>query len=357
MTARLASRGALAARFATWSDRPTIVAIAAMNAITGLAVLILLGPASFGADAATYRDCALAAAGGGACGFLYSPLMAITARPLTLVSPPAAGVAMTLIGLSVLAAGVALETRGRDRPDRLLVGLAALSFAPVVYDLLLGQITLLIAGSVYLVVRRPDGIRNGVPLGVVLALAPKPLLGPVLVWMLVWRRRGLAGAVIAALALTGLGFVVAGPDAYRQWLGVLTGAGSASVSGTFALSLSGSFSLWPLDPARLTIAVTVVAATGWAIIRDPSRGFVCALLAGLLLAPYTGLYAAAILLLAVTPALAFAPRATRVLALVANPVIALALGLVAWCIAALVACVPRHPGREPHPAVLDSADA
>ena len=357
MTASLVTRGALAARFATWSDRPTLVAIAAMNAITGLAVLILLGPASFGADAATYRDCAVAAAKGGACGFLYSPLMTLAAMPLTWVSPVVAGVAMTLIGLSVLAAGVALETRGGSGLDRLLVGLAALGFAPVVYDLLLGQITLLIAGSIYLVVRRPDGLRNGIPVGVVLALAPKPLLGPVLVWMLVWRRRGLGGAASTALALTGFGLVIAGPEAYRQWLGVLTGAGAASVSGTFSLSLSGSFSLWPLDQARLAIAAVVAAATGWMILRDPQRGFVSALLAGLLLAPYTGLYAAAILVLAVTPALAFAPRATRVLAFVANPVMALALGLVGWCLVALLACVPWHPGRGHGRAALDSVDA
>ena len=328
-----------------------------MNAMTGLAVLILLGPASFGADAATYRECARVAAESGGCGFLYAPLMALAARPLTWVSPWAAGVVMTFIGLAVLATAVTFETRGRANSDRLLVGLAALGFAPVVYDLLLGQVTLLIAGAIYVVARRTDGFRNGIPLGIVLALAPKPLLGPVLVWMLVWRRRGLGGAFVTAVALTGVGLLIAGPDAYRQWLGVLTGVGTASVSGTFALSLSGSFSLWPLDQMRLVIAVGVAAATGWAILRDPSRGFVCALLAGLLLAPYTGLYAAAFLLLAVTPALAFSPRATRALALIANPVIALALGLVAWCIVALVACVPHKLGHEPHPAVLHSADA
>ena len=328
-----------------------------MNAITGLAVVIILGAASFGADAATYRECARVAAESGGCGFLYPPLMTIVATPLTWVSAGAAGVVMTLIGLAVLATGVTFETRGRATPDRLLVGLAALGFAPVVYDLLLGQVTLLIAGSIYVVARRPDGVRNGIPLGIVLALAPKPLLGPVLVWMVVWRRRGVAGAIVTAVALTGVGLLMAGPEAYRQWLGVLTGAGTASVSGTFSLSLSGSFSLWPLDQARLLIAVAVAAATGWAILRDPQRGFVCALLAGLLLAPYTGLYAAAILTLAVTPALAFAPRATRVLALIANPVMAFALGLVGWCVVAMFACVPWHPGRDEGRAALDSADA
>src|SRR5664280_3904655 len=81
----------------------------------------------------------------------------------------------------------------------------------------------------------------------------------------------------------------------------------------------------------------------WVIVREPSRGFVAALLAGLLLAPYTGLYAATILLLAVKPSLAFAPRATRVLALIANPAFVLLLALAAWSIGGLVACFPVRP--------------
>ena len=81
-----------------------------------------------------------------------------------------------------------------------------------------------------------------------------------------------------------------------------------------------------------------------------------ALFAGLLLAPYTGLYAASILLLAVKPALAFAPRATRVLvlALIANPALVLLLALPAWSLGGLAACLPlarprrvRVPGGRP----------
>jgi hypothetical protein len=83
--------------------------------------------------------------------------------------------------------------------------------------------------------------------------------------------------------------------------------------------------------------------------RDRSRGFVASLLAGLLLAPYTHLYAYSILLLAVRPALAFAPRATRVLALSANLAAAFIGVTTAWAVASLVACVARGRSREARP--------
>ena len=317
-----------------------------MNAITGLAFAVVLAPGVLGADAATFRRCAQFAADGRLdCGLLYPPLAALAFRPLTWLSPAMAAAIMTLLGLLILTTGVRLETRGRATVDRILVAVAALGFAPVVLELLLGQVTLLIAAALYPLARRADAFRNGIPLGIALALAPKPVLALVVVWMLFWRRRALAAALPVAIALTCLGVVLMGPDQYRQWFSVLTGAGNASVAGTFSLSLKGNVSLWPLDPVRLAVAAVVAAATLWTILRDPSRGFVAALLASLLLAPYTGLYSATILLLAVTPALAFAPRATRILALTTTPALAM---FGAWCLGGLVACFPFPGRRDPH---------
>lgn len=338
----VSARDRLAAALVRWSGRPTLVAVAAMNAMTGLAVAAILAPHSFGQDAAVFRGCALFVAEDrvGFCGSLYSPLTGLVARPLTWVSPTTAMVAMTTIGFAILVTGLTLETRGQAPVDRVLVAVAALGFAPVVYELLLGQVTFPIAAALYPVVRRPDAFRNGIPLGIALALAPKPLLLPVLVWMIVWRRHALTAALLATLTLTCLGIVLLGLDQYRQWLSVLTGAGRESMSGTFALSLSGNFSLWPLHPATFALASIVGAATLWAILRDHSRGFVASLFAGLLVAPYTGLYAASILLLAVKPALAFAPRAVRVLALIANPALGFLLAFAAWSVGGLAACLP-----------------
>ncbi len=333
-----------AATLVRWSGRPTLFVVAVMNVITGLGLGAGIAAANFGGDSGLYRRCALLLAEGQPdfCGFLYSPLTALVARPLTWVSPNTAEVAMTLIGVAILVTGVALETREQAPVDRVLVAVAALTFAPLVYELLLGQTTLLVAAALYLVARRPDAFRNGIPFGVALALAPKPLLLPVLAWMMVWRRHSLAAALLTTLTLTGFGIALLGPGQYRAWLLVLTGVGQELVSGTFVLSLraTGNFSLWPLNPVTLVLACAVAAVTLWAILRDDPRGFVASLLAGLLLAPYSLLYAFSILLLAVKPALTFAPRATRALALTANLAGAVLPVLTAWSVAGLVACLP-----------------
>ena len=354
MRARDPVRDRLAVLLRRWSGRPTLFAVAVMNAITGIGFGAAIAAANFGADSGLYRECALLLAEGQAefCGFLYSPLMALAARPLTWISTTTAMLTMTLVGVGVLLAGVALETRGQALLDRVLVAVAALTFAPVVFELLLGQTTLLIAATIYLVARRPDSFWNGIPFGVALALAPKPLLFPILVWMLVWRRRAITATAMTSLILTGVGIVLLGLEQYRDWVSVLTGAGSASVSGTFILATHemGNFSMWPFNPATLLLAGAVVVTTLWTILRDPSRGFVAALLAGLLLAPYSLLYAFSILLLAVKPAFAFAPRATRLLALSANLAFLLAHALTVWSLAGLVACLTTESsatGRVP----------
>jgi hypothetical protein len=73
------------------------VAIAAMNAITGVVVAVLLAPAALGADAGFYRDCAMSGGSQG-CGSLYPPLAAIVAWPLTLLSPLGAALVMSGMG-------------------------------------------------------------------------------------------------------------------------------------------------------------------------------------------------------------------------------------------------------------------
>jgi hypothetical protein len=322
-----------------------------MNAITGLGLGAFIADANFGGDSGLYRRCAVLLAEGETefCGFLYSPLMALAARPLTWVAPTVAMLAMTLIGVTIVVVGVALETRGQARVDRALVAVAALTFAPVVYELLLGQTTLLIAAALYPIARRGDRFRHGIPFGIALALAPKPLLLPVLVWMLVWRRRALAAMIVTALALTGVGIALLGLEQYREWLLVLTGAGREATAGTFTLSTHNNASLWPMSPLTFALACVVGVITLWAIMRDGSRGFVASLLAGLLLAPYSLLYAFSILLLAVKPALEFAPRATRVLALVANLVRASPVIVIAWALCGLASCVSfkRSTGGSP----------
>jgi len=267
--------------------------------------------------------------------------MSIAAQPLAWIPQSASAVIMSVIGAAILLVGVAIETRGKALVDRVLVGIAVFTFAPVVYELLLGQTTLLIAATLYPIARRQDGFRNGVLFGVALALAPKPLVVPVLLWMLVWRRQALTATILTAAILTGIGVAVLGFEQYRSWFLVLTGAGRESVSGTFVLSgdAVGNRSLWPLSPVTFVVACAVVVVAGWAILRDASRGFVASLFAGLLLAPYSLLYAFSILLLTVKPGLEFAPRTVTALALTANLARYAPATLIIWSLVGLSRCV------------------
>ena len=358
----MSARDRLTGVLERWSGRPTLFAIAVMNAITGIGFGLKEGRDVFGADSGLYRQCAVLLADGHTefCGFLYSPLMALVARPLTWVSPVTAMLTMTLIGTGIILAGVILETRGQATIDRILVAVAALTFAPVVFELLLGQTTMLIAATIYLIARRRDRFWTGIPFGIALALAPKPLLFPLLFWMLVRRRRALTASAMTALLLTAVGVGLLGFEQYRDWIAVLAGAGSASVAGTLILATHemGNFSMWPFNPVPIVLAGAVAAGTLWAIIRNVERGFVAALLAGLLLAPYSLLYAFSILLLAVKPAYGFAPRVTSLLALTTNLAGYYLSALTAWTLAGLAACLPLQRwsghGRLPSPGASDS---
>ncbi|MEO5965838.1 MAG: glycosyltransferase family 87 protein [Candidatus Limnocylindrales bacterium] len=309
--------------------RPALVAIAALNAITGLAAAAVLAPLSFGGDVDVYRRGAEGIAHGViAQDFLYAPLFGLLLTPLTWVPFATAAWVMALLGATVLAIGIVVDTRGGAPVDRVLVAVAAFGFLPVVNDLILGQVTLLIAAAIY-PVRQQDGFGRGVALGIVVALIPKPLLLPVLAWMLIRRRRALAATAMTAILVTALGAGILGTDLYRLWAEALVHAGQVSRNGNLALGSLG-------QPVLVIGAWVLVAlAAAWIIVRREPAGFVAALLAGLLLAPYTLLYAASILLLAVRPALRVSPVATRILALTAN--LGLVIAFVPWGAAALAA--------------------
>lgn len=344
--ASISARERLLKASGRWSGRPTLLAIALMNAITGLGMGVGIAGANFGVDSGLYRHCAVLLAGGDRqfCGFLYSPLMAVAAQPLTWLPANVASALMTLVGGAILLAGVVLETRGRDTVDRVLIGISVFTFAPVVYELLLGQITLLIAATLYPLARHDDRFRNGIPFGVALALAPKPLLVPFLFWMLIWRRRAIGATMLTAAILTVIGMALLGLEQYRSWLMILTGASQESVTGTLVLSgeALGNRSLWPLNLVTSMVAIAVVGVTAWAILRDESRGFVASLFAGLMLAPYSLLYAFSILLLAVKPAMGFAPRAVGALALTANVARYFPITFIIWSLIGLSRCLPHR---------------
>ncbi len=323
-----------------FAGRPTLLAVAAMNAITGIAAAAILAPLSFGGDVDVFRRGAAALEHGAfATDFLYSPLAGLLLRPLIWMSDDAASVLMTAIGLVVLVAGVLFETRGHAVIDRILVLIAAATFVPVVNDLLLGQVTLLIAAALYPAVRRADAPINGIALGAVIALAPKPLLIPILLWMAYRRPRALLGALGSAVVLTLIGALLMGPATYGLWVDALVTAGRTT--------REGNLSVWGLGSTALAagLAIAGIVAATWAVLRSEQAGLVAAVLVGLVIAPYTLLYSASIVLVVVVPALAVSPVATRILAVIANPAV---LGaFIPWALGGIAAMAAAARRRAP----------
>jgi len=291
-------------------------------------------------------------------GYLYSPLAAALTIPALAVPEGAVVVGWIVLRVAILLIATNVVTRGLRPLDRFLASAAAIAFLPILYDLELGNVTVLIAAAVAVVAWTPDRAAAGIPLGIVLAAAPKPQLIPVLIWMALFRRKALVGALGTAGVGT-LGALAAfGPGPYGEWVAALHAPPDLVVGN---LSLSG------LPPfAAISASVAVATVTLLALRRGPAPGLVAALACGLLVSPYTILYAAGVLLVA-APALArAAPRATLVLALLAPVGLVVAFPVWVGFVMLLALVIPRRRWTEqyltpvmdgPRPAKQDTIGA
>jgi hypothetical protein len=318
------------------STRLALVALAGSWTVTGIVLILSIAPSAWAADA--HRNLAAARAlldgtFGSAEGYLYSPLAAALTIPALAVPEGAAMVGWLVLKVAIVLVAAGAVTRGLRPPDRLLASVAAIAFLPVLYDLELGNITVLVAAAIAIVAWIPDRWIAGIPLGIILASAPKPQLIPVLLWMAVFRRRALAGALGSAGLGTLVGCVVFGLGPYVEWIRVL---------GVRPDLNSGNLSLSEMQPfVAIPASLVVVIATVLAMRRGAAPGLVAALVCGLLVSPYTILYAAGVLLVA-APALAqAAPRIAFVLALVAPVGLVLAFPLWVTSLVVLTLMIPR----------------
>ena len=336
------------------STRLVLVALVAFSLGTGLLVILSVAPIAWSADA---RRNLLAARAlldgifGTVDGYLYSPLAAALTIPALVVPEGVAVIGWLLLKVAILLIGASVATRGLQRTDRILVFAAAIGFLPVLYDLELGNVTIVIAASLALVAWIPDRVAAGIPLGIVLATTPKPQLIPVLIWMAVFRRRALVGALGAAGLGTLAACVVVGPGAYQAWIAALRAPPGLT---------RGNFSLSGMPPvAAIPASLAVAASTLLALRRGQAPGFVAALACGLLVSPYTILYAAAVLLVAAPAVARAAPRTTVALALVAPVALVVAFPLWVGSLLLLALTVPRGRWSEvlPGPAMVGSPPA
>jgi hypothetical protein len=344
----------------TIASRPALVGLALVSATVGAFAIGRAAANVWAVDAERNLDAARALLDGSfgtVEDYLYSPLAAALAVPALAVPTDVAVMAWLTFELGLLMVATGVATRGMEHVDRVLAGVVVICFLPIVYDLELGNLTVVVAASVALVAWTPDRLAAGIPLGLVLATAPKPQLIPVLVWLLVFRRRALVGAVGTAILATLAGVAVTGAGAYATWVDVLRAP--RYLGGERVINLA----LWSL-PLPLALAGSVAAVGGFvvALRRGYWPGLIAGICVGLLMAPYTLIYAAGVLLVGVPAAARAAPRA--VLALAVTAPIALIVAFPAWVGAALALPMlisaerwPTSPSRSTSPASALAASA
>jgi hypothetical protein len=312
--------------------------LAVVSAIVGAFAVVRAAENVWAADAGRNLEAARALLDGSfgtVVDYLYSPLAAALTTPALVVPTDVAVIAWLAFQLLVLVVATAVATRGMEQPDRLLAGIVVICFLPILYDLELGNVTVVVAASVALVAWAPDRFATGIPLGLVLATAPKPQLIPVLIWLAVFHRRALVGAVATSGLATLTGVAIAGPGAYATWLEILRAPRYLGGEGVINLAL------WSLPlPLALAGSVAAVGAFVIALRRGYWPGLIAGICVGLLMAPYTLIYAAGVLLVGVPAAARAAPRAVLALAITAPVVLIVAFQAWVGAVLALAVLVP-----------------
>jgi alpha-1,2-mannosyltransferase len=287
--------------------------ILALFACTTLAVLASAG-ATLGYDAAAYLQAADRLLAGqplydpdvnvavGYGVFLYPPPFALAVVPFALLPAP-----LDLWGwlaamvLAFLAGTALLPVRGGVRWS--IVLLAALSF-PFLYSVKLGQVgpLLYLAFAIgWRWIDRPAASGLAAAAGALTKLQPALLFG----WMIATRRwRALAVGLIAVAAAVAATTLVAGPEAWADYLALL-GRVSKPITtpqnltlGAVAYRMGAS-----LDAASaiqwLAMGATLVATVFAWIRRDAATGFIVTVVASQLLSPILWSHYAMLLLLPV----------------------------------------------------------
>jgi hypothetical protein len=232
-------------------------------------------------------------------------------------------------------------TPGWPGPARVMAAATLVFSLPFLHDVMLGNANVLLVGSMAVALFGSDRPRSGVLLGFAAALFAKPLVVPILLWLLVWRRRVLTGTVLAGLFATAVGALIAGASAYTAWIEALLG-------GTrFASQFAGNHGVTAIVP-ELWLPIAAVTFLGLVVVllrRDSMTGITWASTVGLLIAPYAGTYSALPIALAMPGVARVAPRVALLVAAIAP----IATGHLLPVYAGLIILWSLLPGdREPH---------
>ncbi len=299
------------------------------------------------------------AAGGGpysVAGYLYPPPGALVMLPFTALGPEAGLWAWFALKVGIALWCVIDATRGRPALVRLLAIVFVATLLGVMDDLWLGNVSIIMAASIYLAVSR-ESPWAAVPLGLVIGALAKPFLVPFLLWMVVYRRAGALVAIGTAAALSVVAFVVMGPASYRSYLDALTAA--------TGMDLSYSQGLAGIAPGLL-VPLSIAALVGFAALlfvsRDESSLLLWSLLVGLVAAPYVTQYAVVPVLAGIPLFARSHPTRTLVLAALVAPLVPVAvmaatgLGLVIAFPIDVLHRIRSRSGAAPLPARRAPAD-
>ena len=267
-------------------------------------------------------------------GYLYSPLGTWAMVPFAILGTSAGLVAFFVVRVALLLWFLADSTTGWAPLRRLAAGLVVVTWVFVLDDLWMGNVSILIVCATWLAISR-DRVPAGIPLGIVMATVAKPLLLPFLLWLLVYRRRGLAGALVTAAAVTLLATVFLGPASYLAYLGALATASRTVWVFPGNLGLSASAPQLVLPVSLLVMAL--YAGLLWRS-RDEAAVLLWSLLVGLIAAPYAPLYAPVPVLAGLFPFVRAHPLRTAAMAAIVIPLAF--FNLILATVVALVLAVP-----------------
>ncbi len=258
-------------------------------------------------------------------GYLYSPFALILTAPLTVLP---IGLALLLLVKVELVAAYAWVRFGP------ILALVLVLAPPIASDLVLGNVNLLLVGAAMWAIAT-DRFFPGVLLGVLFAAFPKPLLLPVLLWIVIFRRRSAIGWLTGLTGSSAVAMLIAGPALYVEFIGLLLRGGD--VDSHFLGNAGLSY-----DSPVLGLAVGVVGLCIflWCLrYRDPSTSLIAAAAAGMLAGTYQPLYSAELLLGALPVyAVLHQARAPFVLVAAIGSVVSLPIAAVS---AVAVVLVPR----------------
>lgn len=280
------------------------VAAAVGFVLLSLAIVVFIGSEGFGYDYIAYDDAARRIADGrplyladtvdryarGAYDglFLYPPPMAIALVPLTVLSQTGATTVWLALRVALLAVGCAIMPVAR--PTRLFTfAAAALSF-PVLFDLNIGNVSVLAFALLALAWRTQGTVVAAIAHAALVAIRI-PFGAFAVQWLAQRRPRTLAWTIVAGSGLILLSLPIVGLATYLDYVTILRGLPDLS-TGPHNLSLRSTLASVGLPDAIASLGLPLGYASGIVAIafgarrRDTDVAFVITAMATLLVAPF-----------------------------------------------------------------------